>query len=856
MKYISTRGEQLRVSSQLKLPQKLALKIDYQLSGYLSIMERITTVAVLACVLTLIESSTGSAGHSHDLTARVTALEQQVSQMVTEEELDSQLTKIKDECCSSPESEVYVSTRFGKIKGLSYHYSDDERCDVFYGIPYSKPPTGEHRFAPPRPIPAWFPEVKDATKYGNICLQQHADIYRLAPASEDCLNLNIYAPRPRLCVRPLPVMMFIHGGKYRDWGSPYFNYTNLALKGVIVVTINYRLDGFGFLSTEDSIVPGNFGLMDARLALEFVKEIVGDFGGDAGDITLFGVSSGSAMVTQMSLSPLTRGKFQKAIMQSGPGTLNAACYTAGTPFVPRQIAFLLAQKMNCSLPNGTSGKQASRDLLECLRNVTAEDLVGGIKDLTVGLRNVVSEDLVGGIKDLTLGLRNVITDDLVGGIKDLTVGLRNVVSEGLVGGIKDLTAGLRNVVSEGLVGGIKDLTVGLSNVVSEDLIGGIKDLTVGLRYVISNGLVGGIKDLTDLVGGIKDITVGLRNVISNDLVGGIKDLMVGLRNVVTDHLVGGIKDITVGLRNVITDDLVGDIKDITVGLRNVITDDLVGGIKDLTVGLRNVTSEDFVGGIKDLTMNDFQSAIIFVPVSGDHFGFLPEHPSVLANKTSDIVSIPVVLGWTADDSSWYVPDPDDNGLTFEEFASFVQSYISISYTPAEAGPLYQRVLRQYNISASSNLTTLDIRSVAAQLITDATVRSFTVKQARHFSRAAVGSEAKVFVYEYRHRPSYSTNPTWQGTTHMDDEGMCLGLPHGPKPKTYPKTSVHDREASEMMTTMWSNFAKYGQPSPIWPQFGHTADDQKMLLIRPSPGVVQFDSNESVELWTGSSGLDD
>ncbi|RUS69921.1 hypothetical protein EGW08_022320, partial [Elysia chlorotica] len=241
---------------------------------------------------------------------------------------------------------------------------------------------GQHRFAQPRPISPWFPEVKDATSFGNICMQQDTQRFNIAPASEDCLNLNIFAPKPSASVRPLPVMLFIHGGSFRNWDAAYFNYTNLALKGVVVVTINYRLDAFGFLSTQDNIIPGNFGLMDAKLALEFVKEIIGDFGGDASDITLFGSSAGGAMVSQMRLSPLTRGKFQKAIAQSGPGTCNWCSYKPGTAFVPRQIAFALGQLAQCTPAQGTSGTQASQALLDCLRDVPADQLIEAVRNLT------------------------------------------------------------------------------------------------------------------------------------------------------------------------------------------------------------------------------------------------------------------------------------------------------------------------------------------------------------------------------------------------------------------------------------------------------------------------------------------
>ena len=254
-------------------------------------------------------------------------------------------------------------------------------------------------------------------------------------------------------------------------------------------------------------------------------------------------------------------------------------------------------------------------------------------------------------------------------------------------------------------------------------------------------------------------------------------------------------------------------------------------------------------------MNDFGSGIIFVPVSGDSFGFLPEHPALLAANTKDIVPIPMILGWTTDDSSWYVNDPEDDGLTFAEFLQFIQIGIGLAYPPDQVQSIVHAVLTMYNMTDPSGLDPYHIREVAMELITDFSMKSFMAKEARQFSKAAEGSRAKVFVYEYHHRPSYSVNPAWQRVTHMDDEGMGLGLPNGPRELSYPQTSAHDRKVSELMTTWWSNFAKYGEPSPSWPKFGYQQGDQQLMIIRSNPGVKQFDGDDPVVLWTGSSGLE-
>ncbi|RUS73783.1 hypothetical protein EGW08_018453, partial [Elysia chlorotica] len=210
---------------------------------------------------------------------------------------------------------VTVSTKYGDIKGRNYNVSDSLDLNVFLGIPYAKPPVGDLRLARPESVQPWTPNVYNATQHGAKCVQRILTgdpELEGVPFSEDCLFIDIYATRERVGARAKqPVMMYLHpGGFYGGTGAKY-NFTNLALKGVVVVTVNFRLDMFGFLSTQDDVIPGNFGLLDAALALDFVKEIIGNFGGNPEDITLFGASSGAAMVSIFTLSPLTRGKFQK-----------------------------------------------------------------------------------------------------------------------------------------------------------------------------------------------------------------------------------------------------------------------------------------------------------------------------------------------------------------------------------------------------------------------------------------------------------------------------------------------------------------------------------------------------------------
>jgi para-nitrobenzyl esterase len=197
---------------------------------------------------------------------------------------------------------------------------------AFLGLPYAAPPTGELRWKAPQPPSPWT-GVRDATKFAARCEQWHVwnDYIFLDPGpSEDCLYLNVYAPAAAKQTSKLPVMVWIHGGGFIAGAGSEPRYTNSALvaKGVVLVTINYRLGLFGFLASEDLAQEngghaGNYGLMDMTAALRWVETNIGVFGGDAGNVTIFGESAGSFAVSALAAAPEARGLFQKMIGESG-----------------------------------------------------------------------------------------------------------------------------------------------------------------------------------------------------------------------------------------------------------------------------------------------------------------------------------------------------------------------------------------------------------------------------------------------------------------------------------------------------------------------------------------------------------
>lgn len=191
----------------------------------------------------------------------------------------------------------------------------------FQGVPFAEPPTGANRFKDPIPCKPWE-GVKDATKHGNICPQMH-EFERKIMGNEDCLFLNVYTPQipeENGCSHSLlPVMVYIHGGGFtfgsgnEDMHGPDY----LIERDIILVTINYRVGIFGFLSLGNSDVPGNAGLKDQNLALRWVRDNIKYFGGDSNNVTLFGESAGAASVHFHCLSPQSAGLFHRVILQSG-----------------------------------------------------------------------------------------------------------------------------------------------------------------------------------------------------------------------------------------------------------------------------------------------------------------------------------------------------------------------------------------------------------------------------------------------------------------------------------------------------------------------------------------------------------
>ncbi|MFC3079263.1 carboxylesterase/lipase family protein [Phenylobacterium terrae] len=202
------------------------------------------------------------------------------------------------------------------------------RANIFRNVPYAAPPVGPLRWAPPQRAIAWEGR-RDATKNGPSCPQRmNANGTpngggANGPTSEDCLQLNVFAP---LKAKKAPVMVWIHGGAHTAGAGWVYDGQNFARDGVVVVSINYRLGPLGYFAhpaltrAAGAGEPlGSYGLMDQIAALEWVKRNIAAFGGDPGNVTVFGESAGGMSILHLLATPKAKGLFHKAIVQSGGG---------------------------------------------------------------------------------------------------------------------------------------------------------------------------------------------------------------------------------------------------------------------------------------------------------------------------------------------------------------------------------------------------------------------------------------------------------------------------------------------------------------------------------------------------------
>jgi para-nitrobenzyl esterase len=216
-----------------------------------------------------------------------------------------------------------VAVTGGQVEGI-----ERGAGTAWLGLPYAAPPVGALRFRAPEPVVPWS-GVRSAARFGPAAPQSGplGAAARLlgTGAAEDCLYLNVYAPPARTDGRPRPVLVWIHGGAFRNGSGALYDGAPLAEQGdLVVVTVNYRLGVFGFVDFATALdvdVPSNLGLRDQIAALRWVRDNIAVFGGDPAQVTVAGESAGSISVALLASAPATAGLFRAAVMQSGSYSL-------------------------------------------------------------------------------------------------------------------------------------------------------------------------------------------------------------------------------------------------------------------------------------------------------------------------------------------------------------------------------------------------------------------------------------------------------------------------------------------------------------------------------------------------------
>ena len=252
----------------------------------------------------------------------------------------------------------------GLLWGTLEESRGGKRILAFRGVRHLQPPTGDRRWAPPVPTEPWD-GVVEAKHNGHVCPQHLATKRDTWVGDEDCLWLNVFT-RDLVRAKKRPVIVWIHGGNFARGSAADFDPDYLLDEEIVLVTLQYRLGMFGFLSTESEDAPGNYGMLDQVAGLQWVKKNIGAFSGDPDSITIMGQQAGGASVHYHLLSPLTKGLFNKAVSLSG----TALCWWASLKR-GQEKAKKLANLVKCEEETKTNMTL----LMTCLKDQPMETLM-------------------------------------------------------------------------------------------------------------------------------------------------------------------------------------------------------------------------------------------------------------------------------------------------------------------------------------------------------------------------------------------------------------------------------------------------------------------------------------------------
>lgn len=279
-----------------------------------------------------------------------------------------------------------VSTDSGKLEGVT-----QGAVESFKGVPFAAPPVGKLRWRAPQPAQPWS-GVRQANSYSADCMQvpfpSDAAPLGTTPA-EDCLYLNVWRPAGTPVDAKLPVMFWIYGGGFVNGGSSpdVYDGSKFAEKGVVFVSANYRLGRFGFFAfpeltkeNADGMV-GNYGFMDQIAALKWIQRNISAFGGDPSNVTAFGESAGGFSVSMLLTTPLTKGLFSKAIIESGGGRTNLGGPRYLSTALPNGPAS--AESVGIEFAHSVGIDGTGKEALDALRRLPAEKVRGNLNMATM-----------------------------------------------------------------------------------------------------------------------------------------------------------------------------------------------------------------------------------------------------------------------------------------------------------------------------------------------------------------------------------------------------------------------------------------------------------------------------------------
>ncbi|XP_050705833.1 venom carboxylesterase-6-like [Eriocheir sinensis] len=258
-----------------------------------------------------------------------------------------------------------IRLRQGNVQGV-IRETNERQVYAYLGIPYAKPPVDQLRFQPPIRHEGWTTTLF-ANEFGAVCPQPFLTGMH---TSEDCLTINVWIPELPRGFRQYPVVVLMEGELFVTSAPSRFPGQDLAAVDLIVVSFNYRTNAFGFLSWEDRVLPGNLGLRDQSLALQWVAENVDKFGGDLTKVTLLGHSAGAASAAYHLVHPRSQGPFQQMILMSGTHLAPWALSRQ-----PRVAARRLSKQLGCGYVSGSSY------LLGCIRKKNADQIVQAVESL-------------------------------------------------------------------------------------------------------------------------------------------------------------------------------------------------------------------------------------------------------------------------------------------------------------------------------------------------------------------------------------------------------------------------------------------------------------------------------------------